>query len=1032
MVLDTLPYNLENASRRVLNNRLVFESGTGASDDLISYGTEPGPPIIIGTIPSFADFVSRGAGYLLYRFPGENSAPDTLMISRGEANDFTSTLLFSGSSSDRVVTFSIDQDLFVYGLTDETGESIFSLDTETLNTQLVTDLYEDSAGSGLSDFNVVNGRLLVKNNSSQYFLLTSDLLGKDSVSVIGSNLASPDPENYIGSIGNRYYYMSYTDSGPILELDTDAKTLRELSDQLVEDWPVTRSNLVQVGDKFYNVDFSYLIDPQRAVINLYEIDPVTEGRVVVVTDTISGNTVRPGGSVSTDGRYVYFPKLQVDADAVGPAIYDPQTEDVMPVGPTQESTSYFFQLLGSQMYVHYAAFNLPVESFPVSPAGLGDTLELDIASRQLESYNLGSSIISLRGNTLLSTNKTSGVVSELTSSGTNDILALTPIDEQTAIFFRANEGSNVYALWRTDGTSPGTRKVLDFPDADITFPKAISVLSNHVGIIVGSDNQVYLYDPLTDLLQFVDLEIGNRDELVSISNNLFTYAYDRVFGSEIHQIKVVDQELISGVVFHDENQNGTHDANEPGIPNAGIEVEGGNVRTVYTAPDGTFSLPVRDGEGYEIAVTAPNCYQELTTPASYQIQYSSSESYLFPFGYGTSGGEAELRTVLNSGTIRCGFEHDFWLTVLNDGCQPLAGETTVTFPEDMTYLEADENPLTNEDNSLTFAFDTLQPGASHRLRIRFRLPDENFAGQDILLGAAAGARNVEGAMIQSDTFAYREILRCAIDPNDKQVSPSRPEPSNSNYTQFDETLRYTIRFQNTGNDTAFTVRIQDQISESLDLATLKPLAASHPYTVSVRTDRTLVFLFENVLLPDSTTNLPGSQGFVTFEINTHPDLDNFSTLDNTAGIYFDFNQPVITNTVTSTLVEFLDEDQDGFLFYEECDDEVFAINPAAEEIPNNGVDENCDDLDDFPVSVSGQLPGSFEYFPNPTGGLLQLRYSAGEPLFGELYAANGARLRSFRFQNSHSLNLQSLPAGLYLLRVYSEESRGVVVRVVRD
>ena len=81
--------------------------------------------------------------------------------------------------------------------------------------------------------------------------------------------------------------------------------------------------------------------------------------------------------------------------------------------------------------------------------------------------------------------------------------------------------------------------------------------------------------------------------------------------------------------------------------------------------------------------------------------------------------------------------------------------------------------------------------------------------------------------------------------------------------------------------------------------------------------RVLSFRFDNILLPDSSTNIEGSQGFVSFRIHTVEDLAEESVINNRAGIYFDNNPPVITNVTTNTMVSVLpvltnviDEDND--------------------------------------------------------------------------------------------------------------------------
>jgi hypothetical protein len=78
-------------------------------------------------------------------------------------------------------------------------------------------------------------------------------------------------------------------------------------------------------------------------------------------------------------------------------------------------------------------------------------------------------------------------------------------------------------------------------------------------------------------------------------------------------------------------------------------------------------------------------------------------------------------------------------------------------------------------------------------------------------------------------------------------------------------LEYIIRFQNTGTDTAFTVRVSNSITEDLDLSTYEFVEASHTVEISYNNNyRLFEFTFNNILLPDSIINEPMSHGYVRY------------------------------------------------------------------------------------------------------------------------------------------------------------------------
>ncbi len=141
----------------------------------------------------------------------------------------------------------------------------------------------------------------------------------------------------------------------------------------------------------------------------------------------------------------------------------------------------------------------------------------------------------------------------------------------------------------------------------------------------------------------------------------------------------------------------------------------------------------------------------------------------------------------------------------------------------------------------------------------------------------------------------------SFDPNDKRAFPKGY--SEEHFIEKNTSIEYNIRFQNTGTDTAFTVRLEDQLDENLDWTSIATGASSHAYRMELQQGGKLIFHFENINLPDSTANELESHGFVQFRINQLPDNPLGTIIENNADIFFDFNDPILTNTVFHTIGE---------------------------------------------------------------------------------------------------------------------------------
>ncbi|GAB4487286.1 MAG: hypothetical protein OHK0019_02130 [Saprospiraceae bacterium] len=264
-----------------------------------------------------------------------------------------------------------------------------------------------------------------------------------------------------------------------------------------------------------------------------------------------------------------------------------------------------------------------------------------------------------------------------------------------------------------------------------------------------------------------------------------------------------------------------------------------------------------------------------------------------------SGASLQVSSLCNNDSVR--------FTVKNIGQGDMTSSVDYVIIEDAVLMMSAPLPPLQVNESVTLAFPAN--GSTWRLEVD-QVPFHPGNSQPSLSieGCSANTAFSTGFVTQfpnNDADAWIDI-DCtpnigSYDPNDKQGFPVGYGASH--YIRPGTELEYLIRFQNTGTDTAFTVRIVDTLSAWLDPATIRPSVSSHTYQFNLKGPGIVEFLYENILLPDSNVNEPASNGFVKFSILPRADAPLETVIENDAAIYFDFNEPVITNTTFHRLGE---------------------------------------------------------------------------------------------------------------------------------
>jgi len=431
-------------------------------------------------------------------------------------------------------------------------------------------------------------------------------------------------------------------------------------------------------------------------------------------------------------------------------------------------------------------------------------------------------------------------------------------------------------------------------------------------------------------------------------------------------------EVIGGTVFNDLNGNGLQDGGEGSFSNGVAEAQPGNYLSGVDI-NGNYSIPVDTGmytvQGQSVL------YHTITTPPHVVTITPGQIDSLNHIGYQAIPGIYDLVVDVHAGVTRPGFDNNVFLQVHNIGTEPTTANIDLDFDVDQTFVSSSVTPASQTGTNVNWSL-PMNPGDTWNVTVTLNTPVSVPLGEPISHQFAALPAMPDTTM-GDNVATWSDIVIGSYDPNDKTASVDTISP-----TQVinGEWIEYVIRFQNTGTFLAENVRITDTLSSDLLGGTFEYISSSHDNEWYL-SNSVLVFQFDNIQLPDSNANEPDSHGFVKFRMKPSQSLQAGDVVENIANIFFDFNEPVIT------------------------DPSVVVVDVLS------GVPElNANEL---------------QTYPNPTTGLLYVQSKqAMERVM--LMQLDGRLIRVERAnRQGHQLDVSNLKQGVYLIQIETGTGRSV-------
>jgi uncharacterized repeat protein (TIGR01451 family) len=441
---------------------------------------------------------------------------------------------------------------------------------------------------------------------------------------------------------------------------------------------------------------------------------------------------------------------------------------------------------------------------------------------------------------------------------------------------------------------------------------------------------------------------------------------------------------ISGTAFEDLNDNCVFDLGENPIRN--IRINCPPYGSVFTDSNGEYSFLLPTGD-YTLSETILGYYPlESCQPQSYNINVIAESGCVMNYNFAHSVNpihdiQTNITTVQHAVP---GYDYIQKVLIKNSGT---IAESNIQFGyghDGQLLFESSSEPLLSQENAflnpdwygITESFPVLEPGESKYIYLTYQVPTNIPLGTDVFFTDTV-AYEAPMANWQNDYSPWNNILNYStytigsFDPNNKEVNP-RGFGTHGFIANSDSLLTYTVNFENTGSYYARKIVVYDTLDTDLDWNSLRPISSSHDCVTRITDDGVAIFTFDDIYLPYQNI---GKYGSVTYSIQQKPDLLQGTEISNSAAIVFDFNEPVITNTVLNTI------------WWPE------------------GVEQSANEI---PICV----------FPNPANNSFSV---SGENI-RNIELLNSLGQIVLRSESCNNIYIGNQPAGIYFVKIETEKS----------